>query len=86
MVADGKASEVEKAVPGDSKLTADMKVEILYNNMMGVLETFEFDNQPFAKGMLCIIKPTLFILTAETLDDLQEEVDRMTFATMEASD
>lgn len=69
------------------KLTPEMKVEILYNNLIGLLETFEFlDNDPFSNGMLVVIKPTLIILTAETVEDLQEEVDKAAFAITEFND
>jgi len=77
---------MEENTQPTEKLTAEMKVEILFNNLISVLETFEFDNKPFSKGMLCLIKPCLIILTAETVGDLQEEVDKITFATMEPSD
>lgn len=67
----------------NEELTPKMKVEILYNNLMGVLKTFEFDDRPFARGMLCVIKPCLMILTTETLEELREEADKIAFAIME---
>lgn len=66
----------------NTKITPDVRVAILYGNLIKLLEDLQDTDQEnqFIQGILTLADMILFILTTQTLGELEDKVDELTIA------